>query len=210
MNRKHKDKNSCVIGTQDPYTMWSRRSVGPGHSWSSTGPQRRWFSFRDAPVPFHQNAWDPSTVPVGPSLLLIYLQPVWFSCKFRHDVCSGWHRSPPGMWWSTTKEEPQVNTALWFENKKGYLLYLLLLWAYCFSCACPPHISSCYPISIACAEWLSHVHTIITLHFQPSQSHKYLVYRILMFIQSTGLHCLGTIARQGPFGRKKKTIPNEK
>lgn len=116
---------------------------------------------------------------------------------------------PAGMWRRTTKEKPQVNTTsltVLFENKKGDVLYLF----YCEPIVSPPSVSCCYPISIACAERFSHVHTIITLHFQPSQSHKYLVYRLLMFIQSTGLHCLGTIARQGPFRRKKKTIPNEK
>lgn len=115
------------------------------------------------------------------------------------------------------KKKPQVNTASvarLFDNKKRVTCCISFYFEpIVFSCPrVPPSpaVSSCYPISIACAEWFSHVHTIITLHFQPSQSHKYLVYRLLMFIQSTGLHCLGTIARQGPFGRKKKSIPNEK
>lgn len=45
-----------------------------------------------------------------------------------------------------------------------------------------------------------------SMHFQPSHSDKYLVYRLLMFIQSTGLHCLGEIARQGPFGEEKENL----
>lgn len=165
------------------------------------------------PKPHHgRHAWDPTTVPVVPSVSLICLQPVWFSCKFRHNVCGGRHWLPR----RNVMEDYKRRTASKYDvchpfvwEQKGWRTVSLFIVSLLFF-SCPPSVSSCYPISTACAEWFSHVHTIITLHFQPSQSRKYLVYRLLMFIQSTGLHCLGTIARQGPFGRKKETIPNEK
>lgn len=56
-----------------------------------------------------------------------------------------------------------------------------------------------------CLCWLFHsCIQYYSMHFQPSQSYKYLVYRLFMFIQSTGLHCLGKIARQEPFGKEKE------
>lgn len=152
-----------------------------------------------------RHAWDSTTVPVVVSVPLMFLQPVWFSRKVRHDVCGGRHR------WArrnviedykrgTASKYSICHTFVW--EQKGWRTVSSYYEPIVFSYPCPP--SSCYPISIACAEWFSHVYTIITLHFQPSQSYKYLVYRLLMFIQSTGLHCLGKIARQGPFGKEKE------
>lgn len=44
------------------------------------------------PPPPPRNPWDSTTVPAVVSVPLMCLQPVWFSCKFRHDVCGGRHR----------------------------------------------------------------------------------------------------------------------
>lgn len=188
-------------------------------------------SFRDAPVLVQKNPIPPTPPPPpqpwgpcrGPEhgssgsisvahLFTTYL--ILLQIQTRLTAPIGSQECDGGL----QKKKPQVNTASvarLFDNKKGWRaasLFIVSLLFFPVPVSPPPHpaVSSCYPISIACAEWFSHVHTIITLHFQPSQSHKYLVYRLLMFIQSTGLHCLGTIARQGPFGRKKKSIPNEK
>lgn len=67
----------------------------------------------------------------------------------------------------------------------------------------------CYPISIACADSQSCIQYYF-MHSQPPRFYKYLVYRLLMFIQSTELHCYRMIARQEPLlGGKSKMIPNE-
>lgn len=67
----------------------------------------------------------------------------------------------------------------------------------------------CYPISIACADSQSCIQ-YYCMHSQPPRFYKYLVYRLLMFIQSTELHCYTMIARQEPLlGGKSKMVPNE-
>lgn len=151
----------------------------------------------------------PPVVPVVVSVPLMCLQPVWFSCKFRHDVCGGRHQSPRRNviedYKRTTAHKYSIrHTFVWEQKGWRTVSFYYEPIVFSYPCFFLPSVSSCYPISIACAEWFSHVYTIITLHFQPSQSYKYLVYRLLMFIQSTGLHCLGKIARQGPFGKEKE------
>lgn len=110
-------------------------------------PWRRRFSFGDAPVLFHQNAtppshphgrhaWDPSIVPVVPSVSLIRLQPVSFSCKFRHDVWGGRHwppcRNVMEDYKRTASKYGIFHTFVLEQQGWRTDLFFFLLWAYCF------------------------------------------------------------------------------
>lgn len=92
-----------------------------------------------------------------------------------------------------------------FGWTQGGMTYHFLITGHCFPrvfrlCLLPLPYKYCLcRFLLSCIQYYS-------MHFQPSQSYKYLVYRLLMFIQSTGLHCLGKIARRGPSGKEKENV----